>query len=1085
MKFRKDRQYHRVIPLLRRLVFGSIVFLAFLAIIFSSQPATAQEEDYEEILISLTLPGMSMIELPALIKNDTLYLPVVEIFDFIHVKNTTSNGYDTVAGFFLHQDSTYLIDKPGNRIYFGNSIYDMGSDGLVKTATTLFVKSDHMAKIFGLHPHFNFRALAVTLNTKQELPAIREARLEQMRRNISRLKGDIKADSVYPRVYSPFHFGMADWSVISTQQEGSPVDTRIGLSFGTVLAGGETNVALNYSTSQDFNAKQQYYLWRRVNNENKHLRQLMAGKIPLNTISSIFSPVIGVQATNAQTTVRRSFGSYRLTDVTNPGWIVELYVNNTLVDYTKADATGMFSFDVPLIYGSSVIKLRYYGPFGEESFKEENVNIPYNFLPEKQFEYNVSAGILEDKRKFSLDSNGRFGRFAGTYGLSKSITMTGGLEYLSTVTASPAMPFLQTSARITPNLLFFGEYTHDVRTKGSLLYRTVKNWQFEATYTKFRKGQTAINNNSIDERRLVFSVPIRMRKFSLFSMMTLNQSILPNTSFTTAEWTLNGLAFGFDARLSTYGYFIKEGQPLIYSNISTVLRLPGAFLLTPEAQYSYTAKDFISAKALLEKRIFRYGYMGLAFERNFKTDIQNASIQLRYDIPYAQLGATARYFNNKFSFIEVARGSLQFDQRSNFVNATNSVSIGRGGLAIMPFLDLNCNNVRDADEPKVSGLKFRIGSGRILPENKDTVIHVTDLEAYSTHYIELNRFSFDNIAWQIQKKVLRVTIEPNNFKSIEVPIAVVAEVTGTVSILKNRTIKGQGQIFVNFYKNDSLVARTLSESDGYFSYMGLAPGSYTASIDSAQMQRVNMKSSAPVPFTVQINREGDIIDGLEFTVQSLIPDTSRSVKMDTVVTPELKTGKTQTNIQPIKKKTVKSSVIKKTVKPSNTSLRPRSPAQKTTPTKQQIQRKPATKPTKSSQKPKQKVSGQPAVKPMAPPKKTVDRQKQRVPVPKVSPRVDTLKTALGIDTNKLVDSALVRKPGKDSIVVDSIKTTETAVIDSTKTKNAIDTSRMQPGEMGENEADSATTGQIDKLKNSQTGEADKRKKRRFLGLFKF
>jgi len=142
---------------------------------------------------------------------------------------------------------------------------------------------------------------------------------------------------------------MADWSAYASEEINGKTDTRLNLALGAMIAGGEMTASLNYNNYDPFTEKQQYYLWRYVNNDFKPLRQVMAGKIASQAISSIYNPVLGVQLTNTPTTYRRSFGSYILSDYTEPGWIVELYVNNVLVDYIKADASGFFKFEVPLV----------------------------------------------------------------------------------------------------------------------------------------------------------------------------------------------------------------------------------------------------------------------------------------------------------------------------------------------------------------------------------------------------------------------------------------------------------------------------------------------------------------------------------------------------------------------------------------------------------------------------------------------------------------------------------------------------------------------------------------------------------------
>ncbi|MBK6643629.1 MAG: hypothetical protein IPG39_21555 [Bacteroidetes bacterium] len=76
--------------------------------------------------------------------------------------------------------------------------------------------------------------------------------------------------------------------------------------------------------------------------------------------------------------------------------MVELYVNNEMIDYVKSDASGFYSFQVPLFYGNSVVKLKFYGPWGEERSNEQNFSIPFNFLPKGDFEYNIGGGIVQD-----------------------------------------------------------------------------------------------------------------------------------------------------------------------------------------------------------------------------------------------------------------------------------------------------------------------------------------------------------------------------------------------------------------------------------------------------------------------------------------------------------------------------------------------------------------------------------------------------------------------------------------------------------------------------------------------------------------
>jgi len=114
---------------------------------------------------------------------------------------------------------------------------------------------------------------------------------------------------------------------------------------------------------------------------------------------------------------------------------------------------------------------------------------------------------------------------------------------------------------------------------------------------------------------------------------------------------------------------------------------------------------------------------------------------------------------------------------------------------------------------------------------------------------------------------MKVNIDANQFKTIEVPVSVMGEASGTVYTGP----RGQGRILVCFYRNDStLAARTLTESDGYYSYLGLKPGKYIARIDPEQLKKIKMTSSPElIPVDINPNRDGDIVEGLDFKLSSL------------------------------------------------------------------------------------------------------------------------------------------------------------------------------------------------------------------------
>jgi hypothetical protein len=847
--------------------------IAFVIISFNGELFAQELPEYDEIAVFLEIQGVGGSEIDALIKSEELYLPITDLFNFLKIKNDPSPGLENISGFFVNPEATYLIDRIKNQITCQGKIYNLDPGDIIRTETNLFLRSSWFGKVFGLECKFNFRALSVTVSSRLELPLIREMKQEEMRKNISRLKGEVQADTTIGRTYPLFKFGMADWSAYLSQEINGKSDTRLNLALGSMIAGGEATASLYYNSSDPLTEKQQYYQWRYVNNDFAPLRQVVAGKIHTGAIASIYNPVIGIQLTNTPTTYRRSFGTYNLSDRTEPGWVVELYVNNVLVDFAKADASGFFNFQVPLVYGNSLIKLKYFGPWGEERTREQNITIPYNFLPEKTLEYTISAGIVEDT------SASRFSRASVNYGATRSLTVGGGAEYLSSVISRPFMPYLNASYRVTNNLLLYGEYALGVRARGTLSYRLPSNIQFDLNYTWYDKNQKAIFYNYREERKATISMPLKIGKFTSFNRFSVYQIVLPTSKYTTGEWLISGSLFGVNTNLTTYALFLDDAAPYIYSNLSMALRLPAGFTFMPQVQYGYTENKLFSAKARLEKHILKQGFINFSYEQNFSNNLKLAEAGFRYDFSFAQAGASVRQYNDKTSLIEYARGSLINDRKTRHLGADNRTNVGRGGITVVPFLDLNSNGKRDHGEPKAYGLNLRAGGGRIEKSDRDTTIRILGLEPYTSCFIELDPNSFENISWRLQKQTYNVAVDPDILKLIEIPVVITGEANGNIYLDTKGEKKGQGRIIISFYDSSfKLVARTLSEDDGYYSYFGLPSGKYSVRIDSAQLFKLGMTSDPELrQFTIAGGIDGDIADRLDFVLK-LIPADTTAVK---------------------------------------------------------------------------------------------------------------------------------------------------------------------------------------------------------------
>jgi hypothetical protein len=836
------------------------VSLLFLFFGFSI-PLQAQENTFYEVLVTLKVEYIGKTEIATLInENDDVYLSVPDLLGFLKIKNEPNANYSTIDGFFINQNNTFHIDENTQTISYKGKDYYLETKDLVRTSTNLFLKANYFNSIFGLENTFSFKDLFVSMSSTLELPAVREARLQLMRDNINTIKYGFTADTTFSRDKPFFHFAAADWAVNTIQRSNGINQQQLRFGLGGILAGGEFTTAFNYGNNQPVSLRNQYYRWRYVDNDNKYLTQIAAGKIATSLTATVINPIIGAQITNVTTTTRTSFGTYEVSDYTKPDWTVELYVNDQLVNYTQADANGFFSFTVPLLYGKTDVSVRYYGPWGEQEQSTKQFQIPFYFLPKHKLEYNLSSGIIEDGK------NSLFAKAKASYGLSDYITLEGGVEYVSSIQKNKVIPYFGSSIRLANQLFLSGTYFSKVKYTGNLNYSTSTNIQLNLDYAKYNKDQDAVRFTYSELRKASLNVPIRTAHFSGISRFTFQQNIFSTNSYILSELAFSGRLYNINLNLTTSSYFTDTTRPFVFSNLSSSFHLPKGFALTPTIRYDYNTTEITAVQAELRKKVFKKGFLQASFNHDFIYKNTSVQIGFQYNFQFANAGISSNIDNEGISFTQTASGSLIYEPTADFIAFNNRTSIGRASVKFIPFLDTNGNGKRDSDEQLVKGLEVDLNGGlKILNKLEGTTI-IIGLEPYVKNFVAFNTTKINNIAWQLKNKTLNITLNPNQLRTIEIPISVVGEVAGMVQRREKGQLNGIAGLKINIYKNETdFVTSVLSEYDGYFSYLGLTSGYYSAKIDSVQLQKLRLKAeSKNTNFIVDNGSDGAFVDNLQF-----------------------------------------------------------------------------------------------------------------------------------------------------------------------------------------------------------------------------
>lgn len=863
----------------------TLVFLLFLtsmelkaveASVYESAPEGMEEGIYELYYSNMVKTCVSVF-----VSRNAVYIPLLEVFDRLKIYYDFDKENNIITGFFIHRDSTFTIDLNKQEIKFTNRIYSLRDDRVYQTTFDVFVNSSLPERVFGMKMKIKRHKLKINIDRSVEYPVMTNYKRQKSYKKLQEYQSGISyAPLQFSRERSILNGGIINYDLMARNFRNNNY-YNYNLQFGMEALGGDLQLRDFGSYSDltgEFNDRPEF-TWRYHISDNQYLSSISAGEINNINYRAPGAPnyiMRGFLITNEPVQAPIVFNEYSIENKSEPGWQVELYNNGSLAAHTIADDYGDYRFDFPLLYGSSELEIRQYGPRGEYKTDNEMIHVGYEFLKPMDLRYFIKGG------KRIMD-----GIYSGEAGLSFGITDW--LTNTSIVGKNEAGGELGVYNSLRGRL-FNGslegafDYAHNKLSSFNLRSYSSFWGSPDVTYTKFY-GLSDLNRMGMkDYLRLsyfspnLFSKPVYFQlranlrnyensrivdyqaglNFRIADLYFRNRFVSVNT---ISDINDNYSSARIDQECS---YYIRHRYKAPFYLNRTVIKLRNIY----DLNYGGISNSGIS----IEQVIARNARFVVNFSRDFMNDYNRVSASLSIDFNALRTQSQAEFANDDNAvYTQRIIGQVGFDVERMDVIASNSrwnSNVATSSASIRLFLDENANDIYDEGEIIIPDVDIDMSDSRARYDRTSNARIANNLNPYWQYNVLIDKTSIKNPLWIPKFTEFSIIADPSSFKAIDVPCYSAGIIEGAIQDEQQRPVS---RIKIHIESPDNDYHQELRVySDGSFYFMGLPPGRYRAYPDSVQMALLNYE---PYPqfreFEIKKTKDGDFVDGLNFNLELL------------------------------------------------------------------------------------------------------------------------------------------------------------------------------------------------------------------------
>lgn len=591
----------------------------------------------------------------------------------------------------------------------------------------------------------------------------------------------------------------------------------------------------------------------------------------------------GVSVTNRPLTQPSSFDSQTLEGDLPPGWDVELYYNNALVDFQRAGANGRYRFeDLPLSYGRNDFRLVFHGPLGQTRVEEYSFSLDSSMARPGELRYNLSEHRDEDGDTRSI------GQFE--FGLGRNLTAS--TSFIRAPQAEGEVQYSSLGLRtFWQSVSLNSNYVH--ADNGGQLWEM--GVQTRLSGIAIDAGRIYLDDFVSDEFSPFLTDPIQFRdEARLSGTMTLGeQNHIPATLELTRDRRESGaIDSTLSSRLSAYAFRTALTNTVSWQDGPGQEEVNGSFLLSRRVygmgvrgvmNYDLHPQSKVTSLALTADYDLRRGYrVNWGVAHNFNNPLTTWSAGFSKNLGRYGLGLNGRYMTdgNYAVGLQLFVGMGRDPVASDWLVDAQPLA-GYGAASARVFLDENGNGVMDVGEKPITDAGFNVNGGRReVRTNEAGLAHLGRLPVKRYVDVALDRSSLIDPQWQPSVEGHSLVPRPGRVVELDFPIRLTTEIDGTVFLMDGDTERGVGGLELELLDEQmNVVSSTTTAWDGFYIMPAVLPGEYWLRLSEPQLSRLDLEANGFRIVNVPDN--GEFISGINLWVTRSEAEPPAAEKHDT------------------------------------------------------------------------------------------------------------------------------------------------------------------------------------------------------------